>query len=433
MTYMVREKNILMICYYYPPISDVGAKRSVAFSKYLAKHGWTPYVLSVRNPDRTYCNVGNDSAPTGVPVSYSYSIFNVYKLFGKMNGVLSRMLKPLRINLKRNYFYDIFCVPDHFFGWIPLTIITGLSLIKNHNIDMIYVSCTPFSSAAIGVALKLITKKPLIIDFRDPFTFEMQTRTAIPQYRKKIDVYYETAVLRKCDLFIVTTDETKKGYLDKYPFLKNKVHTIHNGFDSVWLDDATKGEQHDKFSIFYGGNLYLDQGRFSSFFEALALLKCENKIDRDSFQFLYNGGQHGVVNSMARKYGIEELVVTNDNIPFKDNLKMNLKSHLQLLRIAKPMISTKLYEGIALNIPFLATIPPGEVEEIIRRYSPSSYIVTEDSADMIAEAIEDAKRKYESRSIVNNRVAEFLEQFSRENLTLKLIKIMEENLNRHVA
>jgi glycosyltransferase involved in cell wall biosynthesis len=431
--------NILMVCYYYPPISDVGAKRSEAFSKYLAKHGWHPYVLSVRNPDKAYCRVGSDTAPPGAVVDYTYSIANPYKLLGKMNGALSRLLKLVRFNIERNYFYDVFCVPDHFFGWIPLAIIKGLSIINKHKIDMIYVSCSPFSSAAIGVILKQITGKQLIVDFRDPFTFGDRSRETIPRFRKIIDEYYEATVLRKCDLFIVTTDEINIDYQDEYPFLKNKIHTVHNGFDSIWLGEEKTNERYAKFSIFYGGNLYLDQdlfldqGRFSSFLEALVLLRRENKINPNSFQFLYNGGEHHMVKSMARKYGLEELVVAQDNVSFRDNLSMISKSHLQLLKILKPMISTKLFEGIALNIPFLAIIPPGEVEDIIRRYSPSSYIIKDDSAEAIAEAIQDAKQKYESSSIMSNRVAEFLEKFSRENLTLKLIKIIEENLNGRVA
>ena len=65
-----------MLCYYYPPLVDVGCKRSVAFSKYFKKHGWIPHVLSVKNPDRTFCSVGDDATPAGVHTEYSYSIIN---------------------------------------------------------------------------------------------------------------------------------------------------------------------------------------------------------------------------------------------------------------------------------------------------------------------------------------------------------------------
>jgi hypothetical protein len=121
-------------------------------------------------------------------------------------------------------------------------------------------------------------------------------------------------------------------------------------------------------------------------------------------------------------------VSANARVPYKNVLAALRSSHLQLLRIIKPMISTKLFEGIPLNLPFLATIPTGEVEEIIKKYSPSSYIITEESAEKVANAILDAMVKYEQYEIMDNHVSEFLKNFSRENLTQKLMRLIEERL-----
>ena len=100
-----------------------------------------------------------------------------------------------------------------------------------------------------------------------------------------------------------------------------------------------------------------------------------------------------------------------------------------LLRIIKLMISTKLYEAIPLNIPFLATIEHGEVENIIRKYSPGSYILTEEKNYLdLANTILDAMEKYNSHQISANHVQEFLTEFSRENIAKKLMKIIEERI-----
>jgi hypothetical protein len=89
------------------------------------------------------------------------------------------------------------------------------------------------------------------------------------------------------------------------------------------------------------------------------------------------------------------------------------------------MISTKLFEGIALNIPFLATIPEGEVAEIISRYSPSSRVVSEESAGEIRKAILETIREYRRGSIKDNYVSEFLDEFSREEMSRRLEWIIE--------
>ena len=149
-------------------LTDVGSKRSVAFSKYFKKHGWNPYVLSVKNPDRSYCSVGTDAPPAGVPTAYTYSLINLYRPLGKLNGALSRLAGLFQMKISRNHLYDLFCIPDYFWGWIPLTVLKGYRLIKRQNIDTIYVSCSPHSASLAGIILKRLLGKPLIIDYRDP-------------------------------------------------------------------------------------------------------------------------------------------------------------------------------------------------------------------------------------------------------------------------
>jgi hypothetical protein len=115
------NKSILILCYYYPPLSDVGYKRSIAFPKYLKKHGWNPRVLSVKNPDRSYCTLGTDSPPQGIPTEYSRSISNLSKAAGRMNGLLYRLLKLFGIKNEGNYVCQFLCIPDHFWGLIFCT------------------------------------------------------------------------------------------------------------------------------------------------------------------------------------------------------------------------------------------------------------------------------------------------------------------------
>jgi hypothetical protein len=174
-----------MICYYYPPLLDVGCRRSVAFSKFMKNHGWQPFVLSVKNPDKTFCQLGQEPPPANIPVVYTRSLFNTYWMFGKINGMLSRLLSFFDIHLKRNYLHDIFSVPDIFVGWIPGAVFSGYRLIKKNQIDCIYVSCSPFSSAIAGIVLKKLTRKILIVDFRDPFSVNIPDNFGVPHFRKK--------------------------------------------------------------------------------------------------------------------------------------------------------------------------------------------------------------------------------------------------------
>jgi len=343
------------------------------------------------------------------------------------NAAFEKLLKLFGINLETNYFYNIFCIPDHFWGWIPLTTIKASILIRKRDIDIIYVSCTPHSSAIIGIILKRLSGKPLVIDYRDPFHISAFKMIKMPRFRRKINRAIQEYYLKRADITIVNNEDTKNIYIDEYPIVKNKIFAVHNGFDTKYLP-STRGEKFKKFTIVYTGDFYFYAIYAELVFEAIKVLYKDGRLHKNNFQFLLYGEDRVEIGAIATRLGIEDLVITNARIPYREVLDIISKSHLQLLRIVKPMISTKLFDGIAMNIPFLATIPSGEVEGIIREFSPDSFIVTEESADKVAEAIVDAMSKYERRQIRDNYVDEFIDDYSRENLTLKLMRIIDDNI-----
>lgn len=425
------KRNILMLCYYFPPLTDVGAKRSVAFSSYFKKHGWDPYVISVKNPDKAYCSIGKDIPPPGVRVYYTHSMINLYWFVNNAFAATRKFLKLIGINLNINIFYEMLCIPDLFWGWIPLTAISGAKSIKEHNIDLIYVSCAPHSAALTGIILKKLTGKPLVLDYRDPFYISDDpyhvSAYRISGFRKKLNQKMQTYFLKAADLLIVNNYDTRDIYIDEYPLVKEKIFAVHNGFDAANLN-FRKRPKFDKFTITYTGDYYFNLIASDLIFSAIEVLEKRGNINSDNFQFLFYGDDVTQINRLASEYGVQDFVIASTRVPYQEILDILSRSHLQLLRIVKPMISTKLFEGIPLDIPFLATIPKGEVENIIKEYSPSSYIITENSPDQIAQAIIDAMSKYDNNLIKGNRVSDYMDLFSRENLTIKLMDIIDKNL-----
>src|SRR4030067_2392352 len=310
------NKNILMLCYYYPPLTDVGGKRSIAFSKYLKKNGWNPYIISIKNPDKGYCSIGNDKPPQGINIEYSYSIINLSKLIVRLNALLTRAFRLININIKRNYFYLIFCIPDLFWGWVPLTAIKGVRLIKRYNIDIIYVSCSPWSSAFTCIIIKIITGKPLILDYRDPYALETAfLRFNVPMFREKLDRNIQKYFLKHTDIFIVNNDEIRRIYFKEYPQAKEKIFAIHNGFESEFMIQK-KAEKYPKFTIVYTGDFYFYALESKIFFEGIALLKQKGKINKDTFHFLFYGDGKDEIKRIAIDYGIEDVVMASSRIPY---------------------------------------------------------------------------------------------------------------------
>jgi len=424
-------KKILIISYYYPPLNDVGRLRALAFSKYLPEFGWQPYVLSVKNPDKGWCILGNSKPPSGIKVYYTWSLINLTRATGKLNGLLAKILHPFGINLNKPLIRDLFCIPDQFIGWIPLTFLKGLDLIRKNNIDAIYVSCKPFSSAIIGALLKYVTKKPLVLDFRDPispifFILKENYYKYLPTFCliKKI----EERVLYNADKFIVVTKKMKNLYLSDFPFLNNKIHVVYNGFMEEYFSINPK--PFEKFTIVYTGNFYAEMIPPDPFFKALQLVINENSSLKDEIQFLYVGKNADWLKTMVKKYDLHDVVKVTGYVPHQKSIEYIFKSSILLVRILTGALGTKIFEGLAAGVPLLVLTEEEEAKAIIKKYSNNFYIIEPNNVLKIAKAIKDAYEKWISGNLRHEKNENFWRTFSRKYLTLKFVKILE-NLYRN--
>lgn len=412
-------KKILMISYYYPPLSDVGGMRALAFSRHLPEFGWEPYVVSVKNPDKHWCILGSAQPPEGVKTYYTRSLMNLTWITGKLNGLLARALRPFGITLTRPVVGDLICIPDQFIGWVPLTVLKGFKLMKAHGIDMIYVSCKPFSSALIGLFLKFLTGKPLVLEFRDPVSplFLNSTDTyyrRMPTFRltKKI----EEMTLKHADKLILVTEETRELYKSFFPFVIDKTSVIYNGFMEEYFHE--KPDPFKKFTIVYSGNFYQDFIPPDPFFQALNKIVTDEEMMKKKIEFVYVGAWAPWLTEMAEKYNLQDLLRVTGYVSRQKSIEYICRSSVLLLRIVPGMISTKLFEGLAAGVPILALIHEGEAARLIRKYSCStSSIIEPDEPDKIATAIKHTYEQWQRSELKCQRNPEFYKDFNKRNLT----------------
>jgi len=430
-----KKKKILMISYYFPPLVDVGSLRALGFSQNLYNFGWEPYVLSVKNPDKSYCLIGNITPPKNVKTFYIRSLFNLSKLTSRADNLLRRFARPFNKDWKRNIIQDLFCIPDIFIGWILPTIIKGLQIIDKHNIDVIYVSCKPFSPAITGVILKKLRNKPLILDFRDPISFPsiMFSNIISRNFTQRVIQKIEKYVLKNTDKLIVTADRIKREYLSIYPFLNGTVHTIYNGYFKNY--PIKESNEFEKFTILYTGNFYNDLAPSDLFFQSLQKVITKKLILKNEIQFFYLGHTRRKNNWLQRKaeqYGLQDVMSNLGQVSRKESMRNIYRSSMLLLRIVPPMISTKLYEGLATGIPILATINEGEVANLIRRYSKNSYIVTSNNVDDVVNAIKDAYNKWKIGELKKQQNKEFLQEFNKKALTKQFAQILDDVYQKYL-
>lgn len=150
-------KKVLVLSYFYPPLGGAGPLRMASFTTYLPEYGWNPYVISAANPDKSRTREA-EAVPKNVNIYYTESILPV------------KWAKDWMENARLKSIYSV--------GWIIPTLLKAIKIIKKEDIDLIFVSSLPWTSSVVGIILKIVTRKPLLLEFRDAWSFNPSIRSS---------------------------------------------------------------------------------------------------------------------------------------------------------------------------------------------------------------------------------------------------------------
>jgi len=417
-------KKVLVISYYYPPIGGVGMVRTLKFTRYLPESGWFPHVLTVKNRDRFYTTLGHDDIPEQVAVHRSWNVLNNLSI---LEGGLRRLKITSQV-----------LVPDAYCGWIPQAVRDGVRIIKTEGIELIYVSCPPFSAALIGSALKKRTGLPLVVDFRDSWTLNPYSGRYLVPFLKKLDEKFEKTVFETADFIITATEGIKEDYIQKYPSVRSRIEHIPNGFDTEDVPEHV--ELFEKFTILYTGFFYGTRTP-ETLFRALEKILRSSQIPPDKIRFLWAGPEAPFVFDLADKYNIRKIVEYIGLIPKKKADELIYQSHLLYFVIGgtenhmdNTTLTGKIFPYLASGRPLLAEIPAGAAGEMIRKYSDNSFITSHGDSDGLAEAI---LRSYTSWSTGKNipvgseKTERFREEYSFRKLSNRIGNVFDKCNRTH--
>ena len=267
-------KKVLMICYYFPPIVTSGVARSFEFANHLPHFGWDPVVLTVKNSRDPWVEPSLGEDPKGIRVERTLE-WNLAGLADFLHGCCSRVARIFGRRLKQNLFREYLCIPDSQIAWFS-TIPARRSASE---CDLIYVSCSPFSSSVSAAVVKRLTGRPLVVDFRDAWSLNPYTHPS--RLHRAMINRFERFVLNACDALIVNTDGAARLYATLYPEHGEKIVTIPNGYDV--LTPVDRRPRRGDFQIMHVGSFY--GARTPD-----ALLECLAEMGRDDIVFVQVGG-----------------------------------------------------------------------------------------------------------------------------------------------
>ena len=438
----MKQKKILIISYYWPPAGGPGVQRWLKFVKYLPDFGWEPTVFIPENPSYP---IVDETLQKDVPKNLKMiktKIWEPYQLaekFGKDNkkfkagqfdvGENQSWKAKLSIFVRGNFF-----IPDASVFWVKPSVEFLEKYLKVNHYDVLVTTGPPHSLHLIGLNLKKkLPDLKWIADFRDPWT-EISyykhlklTKIADKKHRK-----LESEVFKNADITLATS------YTDAENFRKKGANAfcITNGFDVDASTTLSMTEENSKtlplsnsttkFTLSYIG--VLEQLRNPEIlWETLNDLVQENADFKNDFELKFVGK---LDDKILQKIESSPLKSNLTNLGYQTHdvaLKHMQDSTVLLMtnfpeESSKGIIPGKIFEYLATGKTILSFGPKdADVEKILNETKAGKHFGYDEKENLKKFFLE----SYQNWKLGTlNQNAENIEQFSRKNLTQKLVDLM---------
>lgn len=438
-------KNVLFITHAFAPGSSSAVFRPLKFVKFLPDFGWRPHVVTVKKNMPPIDRSLMSDIPASVPVHEVFSaepgnlramLNQKYKTkqIGKMRFFLLRAL----LKLYSVVYYRIVVVDWHD-GWVPFGLIRALQIVKKGKIDVIFVDMEPPSSAVVGILLKRLTRKPLIIDYHDPWTTAVDASRQ-RGIRKRIAELLEGKILASAD----TVTAGKKNIISEIALKfsgvdRHRMHTIFSGYDP---DDFSglERKKDPKFVVTYTGKV-TEKHYYSpeSFLQALGALIKEKKIPEDDISVFFVGPisdryRHRFQRLIA-ELGLGRVVVATGSIEHRACMQYQLNADALLYIIESlegkkrsyefsGVLPSKLYEYFYTGNPILAIVPPGVEADLIES-TRTGLVAEPNNIASVKGALYDLYLRYKTGGLTLSPDSSAVGRFHRKQLTGELAALMD--------
>ena len=426
----MRNLNILIISYYWPPSGGSGVQRWMYFAKYLKKLGNNPIVITVNPKNASYNLIDNSLLSQVEDVkthkTFSFEILKLYSLlktgssskgipqsYIPLNSIFDKITSFIRVN---------FFIPDSRVGWNYFAYKKSREIINNNKIDCVITTGPPHSSHLIGQ--KIFNKFHLkwIVDLRDPWAeiFYLKKRFRF-NFSRKINERLESKVLDNANAIITTVGERYHSIIKSKISDTSKIHQIYNGYDKL-LYEKIEEQKPNKFNIVFTGVLTKNHN-YKVFDEVLRRLNSRNLKLKIILTFA------GKIDEKIKKlYSKKIEFVDKGYVSHDESIRLVKSSHL-LININymdtedTDMISGKLIEYLASGSPIINFSNAAYETELLFKSSLKSFNANNNDINKVVSFIEKEYNEW-SNGEFKKQIPDNIDSLSRENLTKSLIDII---------
>lgn len=417
-------KNVLFIVYYFPPMGGSGVQRPLKFVKYLRDFGWNPIVLCP-NPGAYHTfdqSLQDELEALDIEVhrvegNTPFHTSGQKKKQVEVPGFLAKILRKLS-----TFFY----LPDNKKGWIEPGFELGKSILKQHNIDIIFSSAPPYSNLVLANKLKQQVGLPMVLDLRDDWLgthlFEYPTRWHRQKMKKlEFETLSSAEVLVTVNSHIARNIESRVG---------KEAEVIGHGYDPADFKEArdVAASSKGKISFLYSGTFYPDSNPYN-FLQAVKLVLDEHPDWREKIELQFQGRLNRQHWKWINEFELSEIVTDFGYVNHKQAIKNLLKADILWLVVGQkrnPEIISlgKTSEYFATKKPILGLVPDGSAKDLLQSYN-NAYIADPDHVAEIKSKITEVIVRFEEEDL-KPPSEQVVEAFNRKKLTQKLAQLFDQ-------
>jgi glycosyltransferase involved in cell wall biosynthesis len=386
------DRKVLMFAYPFPPLAAPGSFRMLRFARYLPEFGWQPLVLTSdpNDFDSTSIDYGLvDYLPEGIVVCrrrnlrpFEGTIDLIKRGVSRLRanpapchsaappdtragkdrrqGSLTKLAAPMR------YFAGLLSVPDRQIGWFLPALRGALSLVRQHNPEVIFSTGPPFSSHLIATTLKRLTGLPLVLDFRDPWARLNWQGVGSNSTHLKIQRRLEGWCVRRADRVILNTSKLYDEFMETYDESPpERFVTLSNGYDPELVQRVAELRSATTAVVSSGPLRLCHPGTVYGKRTLKPLIAAVAELSKL--------GRHVVLNQVGAVDDAEQAIRYAEQLGVRESVVLHgLVSHAEVLRhmaaadifvLSQPgtslQVPAKLFEMLPFGRPVLALAEPG--------------------------------------------------------------------------
>ncbi|MDV2079735.1 glycosyltransferase [Marinobacter xestospongiae] len=410
----------LFIAYFYPPTVSTGVPGSMRTLKFLRNlENGECHVLT---NDQDVADGDNALSHVQLPVNgetiHRVKGWDLFKLLLALRGLIKSLLsrvrssgttedtsqasatQPQKVVFKseadgagkggrlqqlKDFIYNLCYFPDQAGPWILPAFFRGWRLVRRGQVDVIFATGSPWSGLLVGYLISLVSGKPWVADFRDPWVNNPFHQSKGP-WLDRLSAKLERRIVMHASAVSLNTEPLMTEFLERYPEVNpDKFLVMPNGIDQSDfqdLPDATAPHQAGTLNLCHAGFLYGVRDP-ASLLDAIREVNGQ-LAETDQKVVFTQIGDLSLDYDVHDRYAdlIEQgSLIVKPAQPYRQclgdlagaDIVVNIQSG------TKTQVPSKLYDYLALEKPILHITPDhGALANLVRKYQLGTCLAQEE-------------------------------------------------------